>query len=194
MWKNKLQEYCQKNQFDLPKYDTMSVEDKKWKSYVWFNSKYYEGEVSNTKKDAEKSAAEVVLQDLKPSEKKSLPNRSCILYDAENMGNLIQKITEICDNCDIDFYVNKNHHLSDKYYPGVTNMISQACDRDASDCFLMMTLGSMLKDNLYDYYFICSKDHFANSASKLVECDSMFWDGKFSQIITKMNDFEPFFN
>ena len=195
MYKNKLQEFCQKNKIDLPFYDTYSM--KELKTITWISNVEYDGILFTSdkfasKKEAEKSVAQSVLDYINSSAKKSLPPRSCILYDAENMGNFIDQINLHYENVDIYYFVNRNHHSINKEYPNVIKMISEACDRDGSDCYLMLTLGTFLFQDKYDYYFVSTRDHFANSLSTLVQNNSPYWSSKTCKIITRIEDLEEF--
>lgn len=65
MFKNKLQEYCQKHSIDIPKYKSQQIpESLVWQTTVIFQGKEYTSETTNKKKESEQSVANIILQSL----------------------------------------------------------------------------------------------------------------------------------
>ena len=64
MYKNIIQEYCQKRHMVLPSYETKALAGKKFQSSVTVKEISYEGLPASNKKAAEMSAAEVAVKGL----------------------------------------------------------------------------------------------------------------------------------
>jgi hypothetical protein len=100
-FKNKLQEYCQKNKLGFPTYSTQrcggSNHKPLFESTLTLNEKLFVGVKSSSKKEAEQNVAElcysILFSSLKPEE--IHPSKPFIVYiDLENKPNVVTEFLE----------------------------------------------------------------------------------------------------
>ena len=232
-YKNILQEYCQKNKFELPKYVTKKVggtDDKpEWQSTLTlYNGKQYKGTICSKSKLAEFSVAKIVIDNVlnksttesidikneisceitdqtnnqlddvvlfeitKPNNLNNLNNnpRNVLLLDLENLPRLLDNITEkelSDDNLRIYVFVGEHHDLVDKVFPyKVIKIISPSTRINGTDTCIQVHVGMFLSLDLFDNYYIASKDKFGSNLVDIITSNNFGWKGKKARVITKL--------
>ena len=219
--KNKLQIHCQRSKLEIPKYVTVRSGGTDnapiWKSEVIIGELKGLGNESQTKSQAEMSAATQMLElinkteNLKISDETSVNNNdiktnfadeiktnfaddiktSILLIDGENLHKLADMITEaIARKFDIYLYVGEHHHLRNKScHPWIKKRICAGYAKDLVDTCIQLDVGGFLVQNRYTDYWIASRDHFAFTLMNLIKNDMMGWTPQKSRIITEVSHF-----
>lgn len=201
MYKNKLQEFCQKKRLDLPIYNTIRLESKDHKprfvSNVKINLNNIEvnGKVKNKKKDAEISAAEHCLNRLekylKLQKKDIFPKHEThILVDLENI-----KLGDLRDRYNFKnvmfhiFAVENSSCLSTLKSDDYIYHTVKSTKRDAADVLLIMFVSKILDKNIN--LIILTQDHFG---SALMDCiDQSKHKLNSYHLLSKSDELETFF-
>lgn len=180
--KNKLQEYCQKNGWDLPKYETHcsgQSHDPIFVSQVIVNGQTYMGNRSNSKKGAEKLAADVAYFNLMEEYNKNKINylgpRITILLDIENQPKFIENLEEYINLefnnlIRIEIFVSLNSPLKNKKYNEkyCTMHMIPVVRSDAADTYLIFRAGMYVACRVKSEYIIVSNDHFAETLKEIM--------------------------
>jgi hypothetical protein len=177
-FKNRLQEYYQKEFGILPKYQTYrqggSDHQPLWQSSLILHDEYMIiGEIQSTKSLAEQSAAENALSYLQSEKerrgKRKVDPGTVLLVDIENLPNLIQEVVEEIEGLDIFGFVGIHHCLVEKPLPdGVTKIISPSTRPDGTDTCMQVYVGSLLVQGRYDTYLIATRDHFGSALVDII--------------------------
>ena len=181
-YKNQLQEYLQKLKQPLPKYSTIAVNEY-WQSTVLIGKNRYTGEPSQTKVEAEQSAALIGLNSLSTNEllpiyQLPLNAETYILIDIESVPHVVSTKLNYSDNSAIIGFMSSYHHLNvepkltqlkSKLYVNVIN----STERDATDHLLTFTLAQYcciwVSDKAPKSILIITKDHFGSVLKHLVQ-------------------------
>ncbi len=186
--KNTLQEYFQKNNFNLPTYISLKGEDNLWISTVkiilYGDSYDIESGQYKKKKQAECSAAfnaiekiksikienthkEIKITNLYPIDKLVINDSGkYVLVDYENISRL-KNISQIKSDFILLKFVS---HCHPKALTGEANFIIESSIKDAVDHFISFYIGRLVnhhKNNL----LICvlTRDHFASSYESFIK-------------------------
>lgn len=176
--KGKLQEIMQKNGKQLPVYETMynSLLKQFVSKVTLFDGTVFQGRLSKTVKEAEKSAAESAIksqinfQTQLPKQKKT----ALILVDVENQNqekdlellkNFQSENTEIIGVCSQNFPADKKTKYFDKM------MIAKSKEKEVADIFITWIVINALRDELYENYFIISADKYLHTLQELEKID-----------------------
>lgn len=184
--KNKLQEFCQKNDIELPKYTTECITCEgdnrpRFQSSVRINwDKIYNtsGSIENNKKHAELMAAKAMLHLIKGINKGKIKHYSrgildiCVYIDLENvsLGNFF----EYHKFPDKGFYfvgVATSSHPSLKSVPEFIKIITVDSDhKDAADTLIIFDIGRSVEHS-GGTYIIVTKDHFAAPLCEIINSE-----------------------
>lgn len=209
--KNKLQEYCQKNNFPLPKYTTQRVggtdNRPEWSSYLTLhNGKQYKGEICSRAKTAEFSAAKVALDDIINETQNTADDivlfknciisnnkisRKVLIVDLENLHKILDNITEkelLDDTLKIYVFVGEHHDLVDKVFPNkIVKIISPSTRPDGTDTCIQVHVGIFLSCDLFDDYYIATRDKFGSNLVDIITSNNFGWKNKKAKIVTKLS-------
>jgi len=209
-YKGLLQEYCQKNKVELPKY---SIKTKGFKKYICLElcNNFYEMEIlfiNEKKKVWQQSIAEYVYNLIikKEEEKKLKFNLKtdysgkkivALFIDIENKQKIIDEIRskinteykEFIENIDIFIVLSTNHHLYEKLkVPDFYEICSvDSSYKDAADIYLSYLCGS--KCHLYEHVGVLTGDHFGNSLVDIINHEGI--EGK---LLRNIDDIIQFLN
>jgi len=200
--KNKLQEYFQQSKLSLPVYKTTRAGGQDhaplWVSSVFcHNGTSIEGEVFNSKSDAEKSAAQKALHHLQSTlhalkEAKDYPLKTAIIIDMENMPKFFDTIPEEDlnhENLTVYGFIGVHHPMMDKMvHPKFVQVQSPSTRKDGTDTCIQVTVGHWLAEEKYDNYLIVTRDHFGSCLVDMITADNMMWKKKEAKHITKYED------
>lgn len=193
-YKNILQEYCQKNNINLPKYETIKIgttEDNLiiWKSTVTIKDLQCES-IDHVKKNAEQKAAllmytscqesnnDIIVTTNKRTQKVndvldinfSLYNR-ILLVDGENCDFSMDLLNS--DDLVLMFVAkNTTKNIVFKYqelYDNCFVFISQSVIQDAADHLLTFYAGILSIINKDGNYYVLTKDHYGECLEKFME-------------------------
>lgn len=193
-YKDNLEKLAQKCKLLSPKYITVKSgpdHNPDYISSVIVNNEIFKGQVCKTKKASESLAA---LEALNNFSKKILHNNKlslynnkiCILIDYDNLKQIDNEIThkEISNqNLDIYMFIDKINYFTDKKLPdGVIKILSSS-----TDISIMTYTGSLLTKNLYDIYFIATRNKFAFGLIEMIKDKNFGWDNKEAYQITRIN-------
>ena len=185
MFKNKLQEYCQRKKLELPIYRTeqliSSAHNPKYKSVSTITLPdgtvlSAKGKILRRKKDAEISAAEYLLEKLnghldKTKLRFTAKEQVKILIDLENVPLLDFLDTYKFDNkytfetfstCHSTALVNRT-----KFSNKVQVHTVKSTRRDAADILMVLYVSSLIPSNEKIHMIIVTNDHFFHS---LMDC------------------------
>lgn len=189
--KNELQEYCQRNAIELPKYKSSRIDNDRdhepiWQCEIVFNNKSYRT-VSGTKKGAEVKIAEMIIGELQPKQQITTIIKKqkiddilkidfsryirIILIDGENVDILENNFKETDL---ILIFVAKNATKNNvfKLQTQLDNcfvIISDSIARDAADTLLIFTAGRLAVKLSDRQFVIITKDHFGESLQKCLD-------------------------
>jgi len=192
-YKNQLQEFCQKYNLELPKYQIEELhrpDTQNWfTATVDVNLHFYRGPVRNSKREAELAVAEIAYLDIqdKITHRKIVYKGpvTSILIDVENKPKIIEELYEWVEinkspHLIVIGVISANHPLvlsgslfrstSGYWQPNEkTSIIKVNSTRaDASDTWLSFLAGKLLGQGMLgSRCLIISHDHFAHS---LAEC------------------------
>lgn len=173
--KNILQEYCQKNGFNLPSYQTSKTLDGLFISEVTVHHKKYNGKAFSKKRDAEVDAADKANQKINKEnfDKKIIYQNGekwGIFIDLENKQKIYEELEQYYhlnkSQIDIYIFITKNHILSQKEYQYATIYTIDSMMRDAVDSYLIFILGRFF--NRYQNFIIVSGDHYAKTMEEIL--------------------------
>ena len=199
-YKDSLEKLSQKYKFSKPEYITIksgSEHEPNYVSVVTINNETFRGQVCKTKKISEAKAALEALNYINTkylhNVKKEHPiNRVCILIDSDNLPGIENEITfkEISNtNLSIYMFMDKINYLKDKKLPdGVIRIISPDTLSNITDISMMTYTGALLAKNLYDIYFVATRDKFALGLVELIKKQNICWNIKEAHQITKINE------
>ncbi len=198
--KNILQEFCQKKQWSIPKYDHTQIEGL-WQSTVTlYDQTSFIGEPCKNKTDSDKASAYLAMQKLgiipecssSSVSIKKFDHKTAILIDIENMPKFFNNIPpDDLDNPNLVVYgfINKSNVIFDKLnHPKLIKIVSPSTRQDSSDCCMQLYIGMFLSQNLYDCYYIVTRDHFANVLEDLLSSSSLSWSPKTVKQILRYQD------
>lgn len=187
--KNKLQEYCQKHQLDLPEYRTRRISQLTdlplFESILVFQNVTYQGQGLN-KIAAEKDVADKVCQHLIDNEV-NMPQFEVKYHSVRTLP--IDKYQHIYlidgDNCQVSnlnifnqksnffiYFIAKNNtkvvpFIHQKDYINCCVMISESIGRDAVDHLLTFYLGQLTLLWADRDYYVVTRDHFGECLTKI---------------------------
>lgn len=192
MWKNTLQEYCQKQNIKFPTYNTVKIGTTENNQIIWKCTAFLENYpncdgIDLTKKAAEIRAAEslynIINKDLpqqiyqykryQKSQIKDLPfndYQRIFLIDGENCDFNIDHINKDL----ILIFVAKNttknivFELQEKYN-NVFVFISDSVGKDAADHLLTFYAGILSVTNSDSQYYVLTKDHYGEFLEKFMK-------------------------
>ena len=197
--KDNLEKLSQKYKFSKPKYITVKSgceHDPNYVSMVTINNETFKGQACKTKKISEGMAAlealnYINIKYLHNVKKEPLINRVCILIDSDNLIQIENEITlkeTSNNNLDIYMFMDKINYLKDKELPdGVIKIISPNTLSNITDISIMTYTGALLAKNLYDTYFIATRDKFALGLIDMIKSQNLGWNNKKAYQITKIN-------
>lgn len=190
MYKNKLQEYCQKHDFSLPKYSTKKVggvpHKPVWKSTVTVNDMTYTGNKEFLKKNsAEQDVARIAVENIreikiekklskKPVEffsKIIITNlawyKHIFLVDLENQPHISGY--NVPENILVIGVVGHCHPLAGQDI-GIEKCVINSSVKDAADHALTFIAG-MLSHHVKEgqFLYIVSRDHYAEATVKCLQ-------------------------
>lgn len=180
--KNELQEYCQKNRYPLPVYNTSILNEKFVCSvFVSFIRDPFVSEGYTSKREAEKDAASKVMEYINSTFSSVTTPRvvkkrgGAIFIDAENKQNETIDLIKNYDTDGVEIYVfyTKDHPVGIKFerakifdYPNVHSITTSSHHRDSADNLLIMHIGQLR--TRYSLYIILTNDHFADSVVDII--------------------------
>lgn len=205
--KNKLQEFFQKGALPLPTYETkMIASGKSFVSTVTLcNGSQYQGEERTTKKSSEFSAAIKALEDLSNLDLKGLsPQKlenitirnnidirktNAIMIDIENHHNFHKSLThKEFELFDVYVFVGIHHHLANiKLDNHISKIVSPSTRPDGTDSCIQVFTGACLAQNLYDNYFIATRDKFGSALVDMIIAEGLPWEHKKAQVVTDIS-------
>jgi hypothetical protein len=202
MARNELQEWCQKRGHVPPCYvsnQTGPPHKPVWRTAVtvFFKDSQsgFFGEDGPSKKEAEASAASMVLKWIQANEtpekgpptKVKVTKRTAIMVDVENMPRLISQLPVFEGPVTIFAFVGKHHHLASvDYGDEVTKILSPSTRPDGTDTCMQVHAGRFLMENEYDLYLIATRDHFGGALVEMIESDAFCWQPKKAALITSV--------
>ena len=193
MWKNIIQEYCQKNNLEFPKYYTNKIGTTEnnqiiWKSIVSFENYPECDGIDITKKGAEIRAASLlyilinnknIIQDQNIGRKQKINDIKTINFELFNRIILVDG-----ENCDLDIrelvntdliiiFVAKNTTKNivfqfQEKYANCYVFISDCVGKDAADHLLTFYAGILSVVNFHGKYYILTKDHYGEFLEKFM--------------------------
>lgn len=206
IYKNLLQELCQKQKIDLPVYQTKRYGDSEilWRSAVKITSgahvRTFSGLICTNKKDAEQSAAECALRlffDAFPMLKKeskteiSIRNtRIAILIDYENLPGMVKSVSDIVgpdrgNQIQIYAFVGEHHHSVQNVLPdNVIKKVVKSSRTDAVDSCIQTYVGWLLAKESLDEYVIVTRDHFGFALVDMITGHGYPWAAAKAAVIT----------
>ncbi len=182
--KNRLQEFCQKNGFAIPKYVTNRIggDDHSpiWESSIHiYDKKVFKGERSSSKRKTEENAAMKVLIYLGLERNANRPNTiddaiikketkqqkikiemeypTYLFFDLENVSNFrIFEDYEFNNNIKMYGFVTKFHPLANREltFSGITKFIIDSAHRDACDTFIIFAIAQILQNETNSFFNI----------------------------------------
>ena len=183
MYKNQLQEYCQKNQLDFPRYVTVGSENEFFCTVeIVLRDKSIlesEGEWSFKKKEAEMTAAKNLLNELTNHlEKKKITiktsNYTRILIDLENVNIEDLFIKYNFKNFIFDVFISNESCLKKlgDYRDRVNIHKIKSSRRDAADILMILHIGFTMAINSFHCnnkteLIVLTNDHFGDA---LIDC------------------------
>lgn len=213
--KNKLQEFFQKNALLLPNYETKIIANGKSPIFVstvtLCDGSRYQSDECTTKKSSEFSAAikalinlsnlkDVSNLDLKGLSPQKLEivtfsnnintrKTNVIMIDIENLHNFHKSLThKEFELFDIYVFVGVHHHLSDiKLNDNIHKVISPSTRPDGTDTCIQVFTGVCLAQNLYDNYFVATRDKFGSALVDMITGEGLFWEPKKAQVVTDIS-------
>ena len=208
--KTNLHEFLQKNNIPLPIYNTNRIggtDHRPLYSSTIILNKCLEikGNAENNKKEAENSAAFNAYEYIKTKGLKNFniknvyddviyddvsvkKNRYCLLIDMENLQKICEDVT---DNelkfIDVYVFVGKHSHLvNKKLNDSIKKIISPSSMKNGTDTCIQVYVGSLLEKNMYDVYFISSRDSFAAVLAEIINSNDIGWKNKKGYQISKI--------
>lgn len=200
MFKNKLQEYCQKHSIDFVEYKTEQMPNSLphlpvWKSTVIFQGEEYTGEIANKKRDAEQSVASLILKDLdlKDNKRPQLEITDNKYYttvlELFDQFYTAKKYTTIClldiesipqtltlQNIAQDiFTVGIVGHTHDKYsqpFP-FNKFVIKSSTKDAVDHALSYLTGYAVSMKTPYRFLIVTRDHYGQVITELLNAEKI---------------------
>lgn len=185
--KNELQEYLQRENLPFVEYRTYSIGDEQhkllWISETLFQGVLYEGLPCSKKKDAEKNVASLILKKIN-GEKISChefhfrdDKAVAILVDFENKPNFVKEFLDSVKTSGVHLYafISRSHHMKSKICQLEAKnerlhvQEIQSSLRDAADVGLLICLGGLAWQGIYQSYIIVSGDHFAATAVEILQ-------------------------
>jgi hypothetical protein len=201
--KNKLQEFFQKDALPLPTYETKIIANGKSPIFVstvtLCNGSQYQGEERSTKKLSEFSAAIKALGHLSDLDLKLeatatndiniCKTRNVIMIDIENLHNFHKSFTnKEYGLFDIYVFVGVRHHLVNiKFDDNIHKIVSPSTRPDGTDTCIQVFTGLCLSQNLYDNYFIATRDKFGSALVDMITADGLLWKPKNAYVITEIS-------
>lgn len=189
--KNLLQEYCQRNNYPLPEYQTRSAGNDFFISTVLVcGNAAYTGDPASRKKDAEMNAATKAYQSIcaENLEKKSSfqgSEKLGIFIDLENKQKIYDELDQHFhldkSKFDIHIFITKNHVLAQKEFPYASKHLVDSMMKDAVDTYLIFMLGKLA--DKYEDFIIVTGDHYA----KVME-EILIKEGKKARMCTNIKD------
>jgi Double-stranded RNA binding motif len=89
-------------------------------------------------------------------------------------------------NFDIYAFINKNHDLADKIFPEyVKKVICPSLQKNGTDTYMQVFVGTLLAKEMYEIYIIATKDHFGNLLTELINSPNLEWTSKKAYLIVK---------
>lgn len=195
--KNLLQELCQKNGWDLPRYEQKFVGGEPhcptFISTVTLLGKQYTGSEEKNKKLADFSAAMTALADNNIKEIKEIKeinsdtqkltkkNQFTLLcFDIENVIDLFNKFVtkyEIGENSNIFAigFISKGHHMRVKFEKLVKNKnnislyITDSSVKNAVDYNIVFTIGMIVGNKKAKDFIIITRDSFGSTFKSVIE-------------------------
>lgn len=194
--KNLLQEYYQKKKEPLPVYEIIRLGGfdhlPRWQCRVTTSDKIVAiGGVKKNKSEASMSAAKKVLKIInnKPIVMKSVPDRTVLLVDVENLPKFVDSVVKIYNNLDIYAFVGKKHCLAHKEVPnGVHKILSPSTRQDGTDTCMQVYVGYLLANNKYDNYLIATMDHYGDVLVEMINHHKLIWEGKEARVVVRPED------
>lgn len=168
MYKNQLQEFCQKHKLCLPIYNTMSNKDgfKSEVTIVYNNKQYITDGTSRTKKKAEMNAAQTMISIIDDivNEHSTYYNYSggvTVLVDMENvhMGNFFVH-NKFGSEFKFIGFATENHPSIKVAPPELNEILTINSDRKDACDILMIGYAAREIDNIDGDIIILTKDHF----------------------------------
>ena len=183
-YKNKLQEYCQKNKLKLPLYYTFAC-DTGFVSTVTVNGKKFKGTQTSTKKGAEKSAAEVACKNINirfvDLSKKStdrtkieLINHTTFIIDVENKPNVLTKLIDEFEFIGeyVIYAVASIHHPVIENYRDDKNILNNknvilhdvpSTRKNGADVGMCVLAGQLMDNDNPTFFVLISGDKFIDA-------------------------------
>lgn len=163
--KNQLQEWCQHHKLPLPTYATRCNEETKtWISNVsieWKGMESMSGEEKMTKKEAEISVAQQMLERIKmlESESKETPNATTIIFvDEDNCADVLDDLRTI--DCPI---VSIKSKVSGKVVDNVEQIIVRSTIKDTTDFYIALMIQREMMYGDYAKIILITRDHFGDA-------------------------------
>lgn len=197
--KNELQEYFQKLRLPCPEYksERMGGRDHQpnWISTVkLFDGTEIKGEIHSTKSKAELNAAEKALEVLLILNKKTIKTQklyaenAALLVDVENLPNFIDEINDMVQGLDIYAFIGHHHCLATKKFPSPVKKIESHSTRvDGTDTCMQVYTGFFLSQNIYNTYFIATRDHYGSTLVEMIMHQPGPWTNKTAHLVTQPN-------
>lgn len=202
--KNTLQEFCIREKYDTPVYDTQKIggvpHEPQWLSIVTLTGDGKKisvpGDICQSKILAEKSAATAVLHSLsvsvQPLDETREGPRIIILIDVENIPSMVFSAVSLAkknSNISIYAFIGQHHHSAEKKFSNLlTKIIVPTTRKDGVDTFMQMFVGKLLCDEKLSEtdasYAIVTRDHFGHSLAELIWSPTTEWSSKKAAVIT----------
>ena len=121
-----------------------------------------------------------------PTENKNIEQRIVLLVDVENMPNFIN-ILPHDGNIVIYAFVGEHNHLVDKKFnKKVIKVISPSTRPDGTDTCMQVYTGMLLVKELFDIYYIATRDHFGSTLVEMIQCENLGWTPKVAKQVSKV--------
>lgn len=202
--KNQLQEFFQKRRLPLPIYNIIRVggtdHEPLWQATVCYNNgdgdKIIKGEIFPSKAQATMAVAEQVLKSLNTSNSVKIisPPRTVLFVDVENMPNFIDEVQKQIDKITIYAFIGHHHCLATKEWPSsnvinsnVIKILAHSTRPDGTDTAMQVYVGYYLAQNLYDRYYIATRDHYGSTLVEMITTQPGPWEPKNAYMVTQVS-------
>lgn len=166
MYKNQLQEFCQKHKIALPVYKTKTVQGNKFQSEVSINYNHLigVGKISLNKKSSEKSSAKNLLDNIKGNQviKRYISDKDIyVLIDMENihMGNYFE-LKHFSNHYNFLGFATKNHSSINIASSNIIINTIESSRRDACDIMMIGYTSRLVMTVSNTVIYVVTKDHF----------------------------------
>ena len=143
----------------------------------------------------EKSCNKItMLVDVENNSKSDLMEKSrdkiTMLVDVENLPRFIDDLllNEKYRNLQIYAFIGYHHPLAEKEYPSnVIKVISPSTRKNGTDSCMQVYTGVLLYKELYNMYYIITKDYFGTTLVEMITSPNLGWIPKSAKLISRIS-------